>query len=170
MKKELAILRNDPWLEPYKAAIDGRHEDVIKKYEELTASHDGSLVKFANAYKYYGLDRQSNGSWIFRDYLPNAVKVILIGDFSDWKADERYALTRLQDGTWEGKFPADMMHNGDLYKMRVYWNGGEGDRIPRTCAAWCRIPRQRYSPPRSMRLRNPTSSRHAASCPTPNHC
>ena len=130
MKKELAILRNDPWLEPYKAAIDGRHEDVIKKYEELTASHDGSLVKFANAYKYYGLHRQSNGSWIFRDYLPNAVKVILIGDFSDWKADERYALTRLQDGTWEGKFPADMIHNGDLYKMRVYWNGGEGDRIP----------------------------------------
>lgn len=130
MKKELAILRNDPWLEPYKPAIDGRHEDVIRKYDELTAAHDGSLVKFANAYKYYGLHRQSNGTWIFRDYLPNATKVLLVGDFCNWKADERYALTRQEDGSWEGKFAADMIHNGDLYKMLVFWEGGQGYRIP----------------------------------------
>ena len=130
MKKELAILRNDPWLEPYKGAIDGRHEDVIKKYNELTANHDGSLVKFANAYKYYGLHRQASGNWIFRDYLPNATKVLLIGDFTGWKDDERYALTRLEDGSWEGKFAPDMLHNGDLFKMRVFWEGGEGDRLP----------------------------------------
>ena len=130
MEKELAILRNDPWLEPYKPAIDGRHNDVIKKFDELTANSDGSLSKFANAYKYYGLHRQANGTWLFRDYLPNAEKVVLIGDFSNWQSDERYALTRLLDGSWEGKFAADMIHNGDLYKMRVYWHGGEGDRIP----------------------------------------
>lgn len=130
MEKELAILRNDPWLEPYKPAIDGRHNDVIKKFDELTAASDGSLSKFANAYKYYGLHRQANGTWMFRDYLPNAEKVVLIGDFSNWQSDERYALARLQDGSWEGKFAADMIHNGDLYKMRVYWHGGEGDRIP----------------------------------------
>ncbi len=130
MEKELAILRNDPWLEPYKPAIDGRHNDVIKKFDELTDNSDGSLSKFANAYKYYGLHRQANGTWVFRDYLPNAEKVVLIGDFSNWQSDERYALTRLQDGSWSGKFAADMIHNGDLYKMRVYWHGGEGDRIP----------------------------------------
>ena len=130
MEKDLAILRNDPWLEPYKPAIDGRHNDVIKKFDELTAASDGSLSKFANAYKYYGLHRQPNGTWVFRDYLPNAEKVVLIGDFSNWQSDERYALTRLKDGSWEGKFAADMIHNGDLYKMRVYWRGGEGDRIP----------------------------------------
>lgn len=130
MEKDLAILRNDPWLEPYKPAIDGRHNDVIKKFDELTAKSDGSLSKFANAYKYYGLHRQANGTWVFRDYLPNAEKVVLIGDFSNWQSDERYALTRLQDGSWEGKFAADMIHNGDLYKMRVYWHSGEGDRIP----------------------------------------
>ena len=130
MEKDLAILRNDPWLEPYKPAIDGRHNDVIKKFDELTAASDGSLSKFANAYKYYGLHRQPNGTWVFRDYLPNAEKVVLTGDFSNWQSDERYALTRLKDGSWEGKFAADMIHNGDLYKMRVYWHGGEGDRIP----------------------------------------
>ncbi len=130
MDKPLAILRNDPWLEPYSAAIEGRHDDVIRKYDELTANTDGSLVKFANAYKYYGLHRQRNGSWIFRDFLPHATKVLLTGTFTNWEDDERYALKRLDDGTWEGKFAADMLHPGDLYKMRVFWDGGSGDRIP----------------------------------------
>lgn len=129
MERKLAILRNDPWLEPYTGAIEGRHQDVIRKYEELTASTDGSLDKFANAYKYFGLHRV-RGNWVFRDFLPHATKVLLIGTFTDWQDDERYALTRLADGTWEGKFPADAIHNGDLYKMRVFWEGGQGDRIP----------------------------------------
>ena len=55
MKKKLAFLRNDPWLEPYAAAIEGRHQDVERKLEEITASTNGSLSDFANAYKYYGL-------------------------------------------------------------------------------------------------------------------
>ena len=130
MKKELAILRNDPWLEPYAGAIEGRHHDVEVKLHELTAGTRGSLVRFANAYNYFGLHRTKEGNWIFRDFLPNATKVLLIGTFTDWRDDERFALTRLSDGTWEGKFPADAIHNGDLFKMRVFWPGGEGERIP----------------------------------------
>ena len=38
MKKKLAILRNDPWLEPFAPAIEGRHEDVERKLEELKLS------------------------------------------------------------------------------------------------------------------------------------
>jgi len=40
MEKKLEILRNDPWLEPYKPAIDGRHNDVIKKFD---VDGDGKL-------------------------------------------------------------------------------------------------------------------------------
>ena len=36
-KKPLNIIKNDPWLEPYSAAIEGRHEDAVKKEKELTA-------------------------------------------------------------------------------------------------------------------------------------
>ena len=43
MKKKLAILRNDPWLEPFAPAIEGRHEDVVNKLEELTAASGGSI-------------------------------------------------------------------------------------------------------------------------------
>ena len=36
MKQKLAILRYDAWLEPYSEAIEGRHQDVIKKFNEIT--------------------------------------------------------------------------------------------------------------------------------------
>lgn len=130
MEKKLEILRNDPWLEPYAAAIEGRHEDVIRKMNELTADNDGSLSGFANAYKYFGLHRDKKGDWIFREYAPNATQIWLIGTFTDWKDDDRYSLSPIGGGVWEGHFPADFIHNGDLYKMRVEWNGGSGERIP----------------------------------------
>ena len=130
MEKKLAILRNDPWLEPFAGAIEGRHQDVVRKLDELTAGPDGSLVKFANAYNYFGLHRDRKGDWIFREYAPNATKILLTGTFTDWKDDEAYALKRLPDGSWEGKFPADWLHDGDLYKLRMFWPGGEGDRLP----------------------------------------
>lgn len=130
MARQLAILRNDPWLEPYSAAIEGRHQDVLSKLEELTANTGGSLKQFANAYNYYGLHREKDGEWIFREYAPNATKILLTGTFTDWKEDARFALRRMDDGTWEGRFPADAIHNGDLFKMKVFWTGGEGERLP----------------------------------------
>lgn len=130
MEKKLEILRNDPWLEPYAEAITGRHEDVIRKMEELTAETGGSLSQFANAYKYFGLHREKNGEWIFREYAPNATQIWLIGTFTDWKDDERYSLSPIGGGVWEAHFPADFIRNGDLYKMRVEWESGSGERIP----------------------------------------
>ena len=129
MKRQLGILRNDPWLEPFAAAIEGRHADAEKKLEELTRNTGGSLVDFANAYKYYGLHRDANG-WVFREYAPNATNIWLTGDFSDWEDLEQFRLTRLGDGTWEVHVPADAIRDGDLYKMRVEWAGGVGERIP----------------------------------------
>ena len=98
MNKQLGILRDDPWLEPYADAINGRHEDVIRKREELTRNTRGSLRLFANAYNYFGLHREKEG-WIFREYAPNATAIRLIGTFNDWQDDARYDLTRLDDGT-----------------------------------------------------------------------
>ena len=128
--KKLAFLRNDPWLEPYAPAIEGRHKDVEKKLEELTAAHDGSLSDFANAYKYYGLHHLHGGGWIFREYAPNATEIWLTGTFSDWKLEEKYKLTKINYGDWQLKLEEDELHNGDLFKMFVKWKGGEGERIP----------------------------------------
>ena len=48
-KKTLAIIQDDAWLEPYAEAIEGRHEDAVRKLEELTGGKT-SLADFANAY------------------------------------------------------------------------------------------------------------------------
>ncbi|MDE6270501.1 MAG: 1,4-alpha-glucan-branching enzyme, partial [Muribaculaceae bacterium] len=129
-KKLLPILRNDPWLEPYAEAIEGRHADALRKEAELT-SESGSLADFANAHDYFGLHRCADGSWVFREWAPNATSVTLIGDFSGWKEQIKYQARRINDyGVWELHLEPGAIHHGQLYKMLVSWQGGSGERIP----------------------------------------
>ena len=128
-KKNLAIINDDPWLEPYSDAINGRHQDAVNKIAELTGG-TGNLVEFANAYNYYGLHRTTDGNWVFREWAPNATEIYLIGQFNDWRECAPYKLKRLDNGNWEIVLPERAMHHGDLYKLRVHWQGGEGERIP----------------------------------------
>lgn len=126
----LNIIKNDPWLEPYADAITGRHNDYLSKKADL-CSASGTLDEFANAHRYFGLHRLDDGRWVFREWAPNATDITLSGTFNDWKRnDKNYMLTPKDNGVWEGIFPADALHHGDLYKMIVCWDGGEGERIP----------------------------------------
>ena len=128
-KKKLALLRNDKWLEPYADAINGRHHDAEVTEARLTREA-GTLVDLANAYKYFGLHRNEDSSWTFREWAPNATDIVLTGDFSQWQEDDRYRLRRLDGGVWELNLaPGDIAH-GQYYKMKVRWPGGEGERIP----------------------------------------
>ena len=128
MEETLNIIKNDPWLEPFAKAIEGRHLHAIAKEKELVGKK--SLSEFASGYLYYGLHFESP-EWVFREWAPNAKEIYLIGDFSDWKPTARYKLKRLRaTGNWEIRLPKDALHHGDLYKMLVRWNGGEGERIP----------------------------------------
>ncbi len=130
MKKQLALIANDPWLEPFSQAIEGRHNDAINKERDLTQGCDGKLTDFANAHQYFGLHRQPDGSWIFREWAPNATQITLVGDFSQWKELVKYRLKQHDNGVWELRLKPDDIHHGDLYKMFVRWDGGEGERIP----------------------------------------
>lgn len=130
MDNKLAILRSDPWLEPFAPAIEGRHEDVIRKMQELTSNTAGSLKRFANAHNYFGLHRDTKGNWVFREFAPHATEIYLIGTFSGWEALPQYKLTSLGNGNWQLHIPADELKHGDLYKMLVRWGDGEGERIP----------------------------------------
>ena len=125
---KLNIIKNDSWLEPYAPAIEGRHNDALRKQKELTTSCK-NLEDFANAHHYFGLHRTEKG-WVFREWAPNATSIHLIGDFSDWKDLPKYSLKPLSNGVWELHLKADDLHHGDLYKMKVCWDGGCGERIP----------------------------------------
>ena len=129
----LKIIENDPWLTLYTGAIEGRHDHALWRESQLTGGKM-TLKDFASGYLYYGLQRTADG-WTFREWAPNATEIFLIGDFSGWQEQERFRLQRINDaGDWELRIPLGMIGHGQHYKMRVKWNGGQGDRIP----AWCR--------------------------------
>ena len=130
-KPKLKLIENDPWLEPFSAAIEGRHQYVLNKELELTNGGKTTLSDFATGHLYFGLHRTRKG-WVFREWAPNAKDIYLIGDFNDWQVKPEYRLhkVRRSNGVWEVELNANAMKHGDLYKMKVTWEGGEGERIP----------------------------------------
>ena len=131
----MKIIDNDPWLKPYQQAIEGRHQHAVDKERELTDQNTKSrrkfsLKDFASGHLYFGLHRCSNGKWVFREWAPNATAIYLIGDFNGWQKREDYKLQPIGNGVWEIYLAAKSMSHGQLYKMLVCWNGGQGERIP----------------------------------------
>ena len=129
ISKSLRLLRKDQWLQPFSEAIIGRYKHYRWKEREFSLS-SGSLYDFASGHLYYGLHATPT-EWILREWAPNATRICLIGTFNGWQEMEEYAMTRLDEhGTWEIKFPRERMSHLDLYKLKVYWDGGQGERIP----------------------------------------
>ncbi len=133
MENSLKIIKNDPLLEPYAMALQGRHDYAVWKEKELLGRNNRSLSDFASGYLYFGLHKVKR-SWYFREWAPNATAIYVIGTFNNWQKDENYRLERLDNGIWEGRFQEKAMRHGDLFKLLVEWNGGCGERIP----AWAR--------------------------------
>ncbi len=125
--KTLRILKNDPYLMPYRAAIEGRYSYALAVEQALTGGK--KLKDIANGHLYFGLHKTQDG-WVFREWLPNATALYLVGDFNDWKIDAGYEATRLENGVWELNMPIGAIQHGQLYKMLVVWSGGSGERIP----------------------------------------
>jgi 1,4-alpha-glucan branching enzyme len=86
--------------------------------------------KGVNNHLFYGLHRLEDGSWIFREWAPNATKIYLIGEFNNWKRVDAYALSPTGNGNWEISLPPMFLNHGDLYKLFIEWPGGGGERLP----------------------------------------
>ena len=129
-EKHIGIVAHDQYLEPYEDAIKGRHNHAVWKIDQLTQHGKQSLSDFANGYEYFGLHKV-RGGWVFREWAPNATDIYLVGDFNDWKESVDYRCKKVEGtGNWELKVPTKAMRHGNLFKMHVKWNGGEGERIP----------------------------------------
>jgi 1,4-alpha-glucan branching enzyme len=129
MKKALNLIKKDEWLKPYADAIEGRHQHAISKEAELTEGGKRSLSEFADGYLYFGLHR-TRGGWVIREWAPNATQIFVTGTFNDWQEQPDYEMTRLDNGVWEISLPKEALNHGDLFKLSVHWNGGQGERIP----------------------------------------
>ncbi len=127
----LKLLKNDAYLQPYAAAIEGRHQQAVDKINELTGKGKTTLQDFASGHLYFGLHRQPDGGWVIREWAPNATAIYLVGDFNGWKEQSKYAMKRVRKtGNWEIVLPPNAMQHGQLYKMSVHWDGGQGERVP----------------------------------------
>jgi len=127
--RKLARLRDDPWLKPYLHIIERRQIHAASVERRLTQGAM-SLQDFASGHEYFGLHR-CDSEWSLVEWAPNATEIYLIGTFSDWKESGDFALTRIDNrGVWQINLPSEMLSHGDLYRLRIHWPGGEGDRIP----------------------------------------
>ena len=122
------LLQNDPYLRPYQNIISRRLKKISQTRHRLTREGT-SLADFASGHKYFGLHFE-NQQWVFREWAPNATRIFIIGDMTDWRENEAFALNFRHDGIWEIRLAAEKLGHGDLYRLRIHWPGGEGDRIP----------------------------------------
>ncbi|MBR4129946.1 MAG: alpha amylase C-terminal domain-containing protein [Bacteroidaceae bacterium] len=126
----LKIIRNDNGLADYADAINGRHDQAVRKMAELT-NGTNNLNEFASGYLYFGLHKTEDG-YVLREWAPNATEIYVVGDFNGWKEGPRYAMKRVKGtvGNWEIKIKNKSFKHGSLYKLIVHWDGGQGERIP----------------------------------------
>ena len=122
------IYDTDPYLKPFKAAIDARHRRILECRDRF--AKDGSLSAGINNHLYYGLHRSPDGGWVFREWAPNASRIWLIGECNNWHRTAGWALQPVGDGTWELRVPEMLLHHGELYKLFIEWPGGGGERLP----------------------------------------
>jgi 1,4-alpha-glucan branching enzyme len=126
--KTPAIVKNDPWLDPYAEIIYRRELKVIEKENELTGEVN-TLNDFATGYLYFGLHRTAEG-WVFREWAPNASQIFLVGDFNGWKEMNEFRLIALENGVWEIMLAHQVINHEDLFKLSIHWEGGHGLRLP----------------------------------------
>lgn len=116
----LNILDYDPYLEPFKEDLSLRLFEFARTKKRLLGT-DGSLVDFANGYKYFGFQQESK-HWTFREWAPNAKRAWLVGDFNNW--ENNFELKQAYGGTWEISIPG-MLPVGSKVKIKLLLPSGE---------------------------------------------
>ena len=123
------LLKLDPLLAPYEEILRQRQRRILEKEAALT-ERKIDITEFAAGHEYFGLHLRGN-DWIFREWAPNARRVYLIGTMTDWQERQNFSLKMINaEGVWEIHLPQNTFNHGDLYRLRIYWAGGQGDRIP----------------------------------------
>ena len=115
---DIPLIVNDPWLEPFADTIKNRSDKAKHKEKELTKGE--KLSDFANAYNYYGLHKTPK-EWIYKDSLPNAAEVFLIGEFSEWHLKDEFKLVKKENGEFEIKLKLNTLKHLDLYRLFIRW-------------------------------------------------
>lgn len=128
-KPSIALVQDDPWLEPYLQDILDRRERSYERRKAIENKY-GSLAQFAKGYEYFGINYDSKKKgWWYREWAPGADKLSLIGDFNEWDR-EAHPLERKKEGIWEIFLPDATLKHKDKVKVHIQAANGANDRIP----------------------------------------
>ena len=75
------VLNLDPWLEPFLPAIAHRH-GRYQQWKDTIEQYEGGYDAFSKGYEKFGLNVNPDGSVTYREWAPNAIEAVLIGEFS----------------------------------------------------------------------------------------
>ncbi len=124
---------NDPHLLCHAEIIFSRRLACIELGERLKQENKGSLKFFADYHKRFGLHfekKLEEDSWVFREWAPNASEMFILCDKTSWQKNSAFQLERKENHIFEREFPREIFSHKDLFRLKVVWPGGEGDRIP----------------------------------------
>ncbi len=126
---------NDPYLLAYADIISSRRLSAIGLENKIKKNNRGSLHAFADYHKIFGLhfDKKidkDNGSWVFREWAPNAEEIFIVCEKTSWLKNKDFQLKRKEHNIFERRFPKETFSHKDLFRLKIVWPGGEGDRIP----------------------------------------
>ena len=125
---DLKILKIDPYLKPYKEALEYRISAYTQKRNSLAASGQ-SLSDFANGYKFFGIHREKS-SWVYREWAPAADEMYLTGDFNNWDIFKT-PMTKLENGVFEVRLEGkNALKVGEKIQAIVKKDGQILRRIP----------------------------------------
>lgn len=114
--------------EHFASKLRARQEYFTRQRDWILGGMD--ILDFSDWRDSFALQRRADGKWIFREWLPGAIGALLLGEFSGWQESGDYALHPLGDDIWEGIFPGVALCHGQQYRLKVFWPGGGGWRIP----------------------------------------
>jgi 1,4-alpha-glucan branching enzyme len=121
-------MQDDAYLRPFLPVIARRMAHADQVESRITMGR--GLEPFSQAHWYFGLHREPE-RWVLREWAPNATGISVISESTGWQENDEWRLTRTEGhGTWELSLPLDRLSHGMLYRLKVRWPGGAGDRIP----------------------------------------
>ncbi len=127
MLKRKTLVDLDPWLGPYEEAIEAREAYVTQRTRVLLGGK--RIEDFALGHLFFGLHK-TGAEWLFREWAPGATKIVIVGDCNDWTESVDYELHRGDNGIFEIQLPLAALSHQQKYKLHVYWDGGDGYRLP----------------------------------------
>ncbi len=123
------FFRTDPYLTAYESILK-RRINKVQETELRITKNTIDLMDFASGHEFFGLHFRKN-EWIFREWAPHAEAVFFIGTMTGWEEKQEFALQRKNaSGIWEIRLDSSILKHKDLYRLRIHWPGGTGDRIP----------------------------------------